>query len=593
VDLSQSPTIRLIDQQGMADALARMQRPAGVTITPSLGRELAERIGVKAVVTGQIDPVGSGYVLPASLVSAGDGRVLVAVRESAEQGSALLPAIDRLSKKLRERIGESLTTIRADPALAQVTTSSLDALRRYSQAMRLEDEGRMDEAIPLLEEAVALDSGFAMAWRKLAVNLGNLQAPPSRQVAAATAAYRHRERLPSLERDLATGYYFSFVEDDPARVAAAYRSALETDPDNQAALNNLSIVLSQQDRLAEAESLLVRANRAAPIISSTQNLINTQVLQGHLADAEATARAYRAARPSSWFADGAEALVASIRRDLSTSERLLTRVRQANRDQPLLYRRLTEFLAGEYEKEGRIAQARDLYRELESDAEQTSKGPEALEFACRIALLSVRYAERPADALVPLGEAIRRHPLDRMDPLDRPYEVLIHVYALAGRPDEGRRLQREYEASVPGSIRRIRASLFSSAGALAEAEGRDDVALAAYRELHRRSGDCGTCGLFQMARIYDRRGQADSALAAYAGVVTHTSLLAAFRVERLTLAPSLKRLGELYEARQDRKKAADYYGRFVDLYQHADPELQPAVREVRARLGRLAQEPGT
>jgi hypothetical protein len=31
----------------------------------------------------------------------------------------------------------------------------------------------------------------------------------------------------------------------------------------------------------------------------------------------------------------------------------------------------------------------------------------------------------------------------------------------------------------------------------------------------------------------------------------------------------------------------------LPLYQHADPELQPAVREVRQSLGRLAQEPGT
>jgi hypothetical protein len=35
------------------------------------------------------------------------------------------------------------------------------------------------------------------------------------------------------------------------------------------------------------------------------------------------------------------------------------------------------------------------------------------------------------------------------------------------------------------------------------------------------------------------------------------------------------------------------YGRFVDLYRYADPELQPAVREVRARFGRLAPESGT
>jgi hypothetical protein len=60
-----------------------------------------------------------------------------------------------------------------------------------------------------------------------------------------------------------------------------------------------------------------------------------------------------------------------------------------------------------------------------------------------------------------------------------------------------------------------------------------------------------------------------------------------------TLAPSLKRLGELYEAKGDRKKAAEYYGRFVELWKDADPELQPGVKEVRGRLARLAQEPAT
>jgi hypothetical protein len=63
-------------------------------------------------------------------------------------------------------------------------------------------------------------------------------------------------------------------------------------------------------------------------------------------------------------------------------------------------------------------------------------------------------------------------------------------------------------------------------------------------------------------------------------------------LESYTLAPSLKRLGELYESRGDRRRAADYYGRFIDLWKNADPELQPAVREVRGRLAQLAREPG-
>ena len=43
----------------------------------------------------------------------------------------------------------------------------------------------------------------------------------------------------------------------------------------------------------------------------------------------------------------------------------------------------------------------------------------------------------------------------------------------------------------------------------------------------------------------------------------------------------------------DRKDAADYYNRFVELWKNADTELQPGVKEVRGRLARLAQEPGT
>ena len=90
-----------------------------------------------------------------------------------------------------------------------MTTASLPALRKYTEALRLEEADRSEEAIPLLQEAVALDSGFAMAWRKLAVTLGNTGAPPSLQVAAATQAFQHRDRLPELERDLATAYYYS------------------------------------------------------------------------------------------------------------------------------------------------------------------------------------------------------------------------------------------------------------------------------------------------------------------------------------------------------------------------------------------------
>ena len=58
------------------------------------------------------------------------------------------------------------------------------------------------------------------------------------------------------------------------------------------------------------------------------------------------------------------------------------------------------------------------------------------------------------------------------------------------------------------------------------------------------------------------------------------------------LGPAYKRLGELYEARGDREKAVEYYSGFVDLWQGADEELQPVVRDVRGRIARLIGEQG-
>ena len=56
----------------------------------------------------------------------------------------------------------------------------------------------------------------------------------------------------------------------------------------------------------------------------------------------------------------------------------------------------------------------------------------------------------------------------------------------------------------------------------------------------------------------------------------------------LYLAAVYKRLGELYEARGNRPKTASNYAKFVGLWKDADPELQPKVREARARLVRLS-----
>ena len=166
-------------------------------LTAQVAREIAERAGAAAVVTGEIATLGSGYVLSVRLLSAKDGATLLAERETANDASGLIPAVDRLSRKLREGIGESLRTIRGGEPLEAVTTSSLEALRKYSQGNRASDLSQYEQARDLLEAAIRLDSNFAMAHRKLAVILGNMGADNGLVVAEGGRA-SCRERVSSV-----------------------------------------------------------------------------------------------------------------------------------------------------------------------------------------------------------------------------------------------------------------------------------------------------------------------------------------------------------------------------------------------------------
>jgi tetratricopeptide (TPR) repeat protein len=593
VDLSQSPTIRLMDQQSVREALQLMQRPNAGALTSDLAREVAERRGIKGVVTGLIDPVGSGYLLSASLVSAADGRALAAVRETAENAAGLLKAIDRLSGKLRERIGESLVTIRANPPLEQVTTGSLVALRKYSEAIRVSDGGHQDEAIPLLQEAVALDTGFAMAYRKLSVVLNNLGGATSEAAAAATRAYGHRDRLPELERDLAVANYHSTVDYNPAKVVSAYRSALAIDPDNTTALNNLALAMNNARQWAEAETLASRAVRVGMAPFYFDNLIDAQAGLGHLEDVRATIEQEAKATPPSTIVNWHRAGLAAIERDYAASERYLRELKRQAQGSPSLEAFATEMLARASERSGKIAEASRYINEEMALNEERGLPQEYIATATALAEFEVTYRNKPAAAAAILSAALAKHPLDSIAPLDRPLPRLAWAYAEAGKVDVAKRLMRQFESEVPEGMRRSMWFRHWPEGHIALAEGRHADAITAFRALHDEFGSCNVCGLYELAVVYDSMHQADSAIAYYDRAVTVPAITGRLLGDGPTLAPSLKRLGELYEAKGDRKKAAEYYGRFVDLWKDADLELQPGVKEVRGRLARLTQEPGT
>jgi Flp pilus assembly protein TadD len=320
IDLSRSNVVRLLESDEVSLALQRMERDPATTLTQVLAVEVAQREGAKAVVAGEIAPLGAGYVLTATVLNVADKSTLIAERETASDAGGLIAAVDKLSRKLRERIGESLRTIRAGEPLVQVTTSSLEALRLYTQAEAAADRGADSEAARLLHEALALDSTFAMAWRKLAVVVGNQALDRALEVSATVKAYELRDRLPERERLLATAYYFDTALYDRDQAILAYRQVLQRFPDDGTALNNIALALIDRGRYEEAE----QAARAGLEIFPTTgvlwgNLIGSQVSQGRFAAAESSLARWAQVAPKIFNRQQSAVSVAYLQGDFTTA----------------------------------------------------------------------------------------------------------------------------------------------------------------------------------------------------------------------------------------------------------------------------------
>ena len=294
--LAESGAVKVMQPTQVAGALTRMQRPVTSRLDRDLAREVAQREGAKAIVDGDVTPVGAGFIVTVRLRGTDPPDELASYRETAASATDLVPAIDRATRKLRGKIGESLKAVRATIPLERATTASLPALRKYSEGFRKNTlEQDFAAAIPLLEEAISLDSNFALAYRQLALVYGNAGLRPGRADTLRERAFQLRERLPELERWLveATYYNAGAPHYDRAKSIAANERALAIDPTSASALNALALTLNGRGEFARAESLYKRGQEAHPDIAFFWfNMVPTQIALGKVGDARRTLEEY-------------------------------------------------------------------------------------------------------------------------------------------------------------------------------------------------------------------------------------------------------------------------------------------------------------
>jgi len=590
-DLTQSPVVTLVSSAYVAAALERMERPAEAHVPLAVAIEIAVRDGLTAVVAGEVHAAGTGFVLSARLVAAGSNEVLTAVRATARDSTQIVDAIDQISAKLRERVGESLRTIRRSPPLSQVTTASLPALRRYTDALAATDAGDDDRALVLLEEAVEIDTAFAMAYRKLGIIMRNRRMSRARRVDVFTKAYKHRDRLTERERYLAMAAYEEHVTGDDDRAIQAYEAILRLNPDDSWALNNLGIHYSnKRDHVRAAESYA----RAFEVDSASSlgitNLAYAKINQGDIAGADSVIRVACQLFPGNPSVADAEVDLAYARRDYDRAIAIMDSLHEAASSPYWRDFRTNLIRAFVHAVQGRPGAFRQHFADAIAYLEQAGLHGTSLTFSGVAVAYDAGVRGRPEEALSRLEAALERSPLGDVEPVERPYGNLAVVYAGLGQPNRARQLLAEAERELDEGLLQQAASVhYRAAGYIALAEGRANDAVTEFRLSDAELG-CEICPLHGLGTAYRLAGQPDSAIAVFERFV-NTPYAARVIWDAVWLASVYIHLGELYEQRGDQDFSIHYYNEFVELWKDADPELQLRVQDVRQRIARMAGEP--
>jgi DNA-binding winged helix-turn-helix (wHTH) protein/tetratricopeptide (TPR) repeat protein len=263
-ELSESRFVSVLPQERVEDALWLMKKSRRTRLEPDVAREVALRDGsTSLVLTGQVEKLGHTYLLSASLMEPENGLVKRSLTEEAANQDAIVPAVRRLAKRVRDTVGETESQIRkSNEVLEKATTPSLRALQLYSKGIAFINQDEWSSGMEMFNRAVEEDPDFASAHVYLAHGYAN--AGKGEEAAAHfEKAFELASTTTDRERYFILGSYYSF-KGNSARAIDTYEVLVQLYPDDFWGFNNLAFELMGVGRQEDAMPYVLRRAELRP-----------------------------------------------------------------------------------------------------------------------------------------------------------------------------------------------------------------------------------------------------------------------------------------------------------------------------------------
>jgi tetratricopeptide (TPR) repeat protein/predicted Ser/Thr protein kinase len=360
VQLGQSPFLNILPDRRASETLKLMGRSPDQRLDEKAALDLCQRTQSAAVFDGSIASLGSQYVIGLRAVSCRTGDSLAQEQVTANGKEQVLKALDEAARKLRERVGESLSSVeKFDTPIEQATTPSLEALQAYSLGQRkFLVNVDYPAAISQFQRAIKLDPNFAMAYAVLGTcysNIGetNLAAENMRK------AYDLRERVSEREKVYIESRYYLIALGDLEQARQVYELWVQSYPRDDVPLGDLAVIycaFGQYEKALTQAREALRLNPASGLAYA--NLMDIYLYLNRLDEARATAGEAQAKKLDSPYLHLLLYQLAFLQNDAAGMAQQVA----WTADQPEVESALLDFEAATASYSGQLRKGRELSR---------------------------------------------------------------------------------------------------------------------------------------------------------------------------------------------------------------------------------------
>ncbi len=300
-DLSQSRFIDVASDSQIYGVL----RELGLMNTPAYAPEDLKRVAEKTrathILQGTLTRAGKSFRINTTLEEAASGKLLSSEMVEGIGEESFHTMVDELGRKVKAGLRLSSGEIAADIDLdvGKITSASPEAYKLYAQGRAYHMARDYKSSIAMMEKAVAIDPGFAMAYRSLSTAYSNMgfrtKADEYRRKAMALT-----DRISDRERWLIEGTYYSRSEATVDKAIAAFRKVVDLYPDDPLANNGLGMAygsIEEHEKSAACYEICVRQPGAPYLYYG--NLVSTYSRMGRYDESRKLLEGYLKTVPDS------------------------------------------------------------------------------------------------------------------------------------------------------------------------------------------------------------------------------------------------------------------------------------------------------